>query len=368
MKKLLSIFILIIFSFSFVLAQKQNLKPNRFLETYILKGPDFNLESNYAEFEFKGINFRNPNDNFYFQVKLLPFDLKWENVYSSKKIYYSLPKGSYFAILMVRAVNYKNEYDPTPAYYLFKVNVSKFYNDVYISPSFDGFSLTLINNSNKEIKLTNWQIKTSLIYFKIPKAVKDFHPNPNLRKEEDIVLQPYGRLVISAVYENEKSAPINLRREELRLSPLGINFLGNQCFNYINRDYKLNYFVSFCDQISFSNEELLNLVFSGRISRKCAVKISSLGCGPLSAFDYQILQDDPQCLGFAEDFYNYNSCYERNRNNKDFFEKEWRVYFDPRSDLEKADRKPLPQIFRTRFEKIRLEDENGLLVNEYKFY
>jgi hypothetical protein len=81
-----------------------------------------------------------------------------------------------------------------------------------------------------------------------------------------------------------------------------------------------------------------------------------------------ILQDDLQCLGFAEDFYNYTSCYERNRNNKDFFEKEWRVYFDPRSDLDKADRKPLPQIFRTRFEKIRLEDENGLLVNEYKFY
>jgi hypothetical protein len=53
---------------------------------------------------------------------------------------------------------------------------------------------------------------------------------------------------------------------------------------------------------------------------------------------------------------------------KIFFEKEWRVYFDPRSDLEKADLKPLPQIFRTRFEKIRLEDENGLLVNEYKFY
>jgi hypothetical protein len=367
MKKLLLIFILIIFSLSFALAQKQNLKPNRSLETYILKGPAFNLESNYAEFEFKGVNFRNPNDNIYFQVKLLPFDVKWENVYSSKKVYYSLPKGSYKATLMVRAVNYKNQYDPTPAYYTFKVNISKFYKDVSISPSFDGLSLTLINNSNKEIKITNWQIRTSLISFKIPKAVKDFHPDQNLRKEENIVLQPYGRLVISAVYENEKSAPRNLRREELRLSPLGVNFLGNQCFNYIN-DYNLNYPVSFCDRISFSSEELLNLVFSGKISRRCAIKISSLGCGPLRAYDYRILQDDPQCLGFVEDFYNYKSCYERNKNNKNFFEKEWRVYFDPRSDLDKAERKPLPQIFRTRFEKIRLEDENGLLVNEYKFY
>jgi hypothetical protein len=267
MKKLFFlIFILIIFNFSFTLAQKQTLKPNRFLETYILKGPDFNLESNYAEFEFKGINFRNPNDNIYFQVKLLPFDLNWENVYSSRKVYYSLPKGSYLAILMVRAVNYKNEYDPVPAYYIFKTNTSKFYNDVYISPSFDGFSLTLINNSNKEIKITNWQIKTSLIYFKIPKAVKDFHPDPNLRKEENIVLEPYGRLVISAVYENENSAPRNLKREELRLSPLGVNFLGNQCFSYINKYYNLNYPVSFCDRISFSNEELLNLIFSGKIS------------------------------------------------------------------------------------------------------
>jgi len=366
-KLLLLVFIFIIY-FSFALAQKQNLKPNRALETYILKGPDFNLESNQAEFEFKGVNFRNSNDNIYFQVKLLPFDVKWENVYSSRKVYYSLPKGSYLAILMVRAVNYKNQYDPTPAYYIFKVNVSKFYQDVYISPSYDGFSLTLTNNSNKEIKITDWQIKSSLIYFKIPKAVKNFHPNPNLRKEEDIVLQPYGRLVVSAVYENETSAPRNLRREELRLSPLGINFLGNQCFNYINRDYNLYYPVSFCDRINFSSEDLLNLVLRGKISRRCALEISSLSCGPLNAYSYQILLNDSQCLGFAENFYNYNSCYERNKNNKDFFEKEWRVYFDPRDNLDKTDRKPLPQIFRTRFEKIRLEDENGLLVNEYKFY
>jgi len=367
MKKSLLVLIFII-SFSFAWAQKQNLKPNRALETYILKGPAFNLESNYAEFEFKGVNFRNPNDNIYFQVKLLPFDVKWENVYSSRKVYYSLPKGSYLAILMVRAVNYKNEYDPVPAYYIFKINTSKFYNDVYISPSFDGFSLTLTNSSNKEIKITNWQIKTSLISFKIPKAIKDFHPYPNLRKEEDIVLQPYGRLRISAVYDNENSAPRNLRREELRLSPLGVNFLGNQCFDYLNNSYNLSYPVSFCDRVNFNSEDLLNLVLSSKISRRCAIKINSLGCGPLTASDYRILQDDPQCLGFVEDFYNYNSCYERNKNNKNFFEKEWRVYFDPRSDLEKADRKSLPQIFRTRFEKIRLEDENGLLVNEYKFY
>jgi hypothetical protein len=367
MKRLI-VLTLIFILFSFALAQKQNLKPNRSLETYILKGPGFNLESNYAEFEFKGINFKKPNDEIYFQVKLLPFDLNWQDVYSSRKVYYSLPKGSYFALLMVRAVNYKNEYDPTPAYYLFKVNISKFYNDIDIYPSYDGFQLTLINNSDKEIKITNWQIKTSLIYFKIPKAVKDFHPNPNLRKEEDIVLQPYGKLVISAVYENEKSAPRNLSKEELRLSPLGINFLGNKCFNYLNELYNLNYYVSFCDQLGFREDELLNLIFSGKISRRCAIKINNLGCGPLSAYDYKILQDNPQCLGFAEDFYNYNSCYERNRKSKDFFAKEWRVYFDPRSDLEKADHKPLPQIFRTRFEKIRLEDENGLLVNEYKFY
>jgi len=273
MKKLLSIFILIIFSFSFVLAQKQNLKPNRFLETYILKGPDFNLESNYAEFEFKGINFRNPNDNFYFQVKLLPFDLKWENVYSSRKVYYSLPKGSYWAILMVRAVNYKKEYDPTPAYYLFKVNVSKFYKDISISPSYDGLKLTLSNNSNKEIKITNWQIKTSIISFKIPKAIRDYHPNPLLRKEEDIILKPYEKLVIIATS-----------------SPLGVNFLGNRCFSYLNKIFNLNYSVSFCDRMS--NEEILNLALSEKITRKCASMLSNLSCGPISSYDYKNLQND----------------------------------------------------------------------------
>jgi hypothetical protein len=166
MKRLLLIFILIIFSFSFALAQKQNLKPNKFLETQILKGPDFNLESNYAEFEFKGINFRNPN-----------------------------------------------------------------------------------NNSNKEIKITNWQIKTSIVSFKIQKAIKDYHPNPFLRKEEDIILQPYGRVVITA-----------------SISPLGYNFLGNQCFNYLNNLFAINYPVSFCDRLGYNREGILSLVLSGKIS------------------------------------------------------------------------------------------------------
>jgi hypothetical protein len=341
MKKSLLIFIFII-SFSFVLAQKQTLKPNRSLETYILKGPDFNLESNYAEFEFKGINLRNPNDNIYFQIKLLPFDVKWENVYSSKKVYYSLPKGSYKATLMVRAVNYKNQYDPTPAYYTFKVNISKFYNDVSIYPSFDGLSLTLTNNSNQEIKITNWQIKTSMVYFKIPKAIKDFHPDPFLRKEEDIILQPYGRAIIIA-----------------SSSPLGYNFLGNQCFNYLNDLFDIRYPVYFCDRLGYDREEIFNLVLSGKISQKCAFLLNNLGCGPLSKLDYKNLQEDLECLNLAVNFYNYSSCYNRNRNNKDFFAKEWRVYFDP---------KPFTKMFQTRFEKIRLEDENGLLVNEYKFY
>jgi hypothetical protein len=361
------ILILIFFYFHFISASFNYLKPNRFLETYLIKTPDNIVESNYVEFEFNGINLKNKKDNIYFQVKLLPFYPHWETIYSTKKYYY-LPSGNYKAIFFVRSLNNKNEYDPTPISYIFQIKTSKFYKNITIYPSYDGFSLTLINNSNKKINITNWQIKTSLFSFKIPKAVKNYHPDPLLRKEEDIILEPNDKVLISAVYESKESMPFNLKKEEIRLSPLGINFLGNKCFNYLNKDFNLNYYVYFCDRINLNEEDLLKLVLKGEITRDCAQKIKNLGCGPLNDYEYQNLKSDLKCFIIVNSFYNYNSCYLRNFNKEDFFEKEWRIYIDTRNEIDKKNRKFLKPLFQTRFENIRLEDENGFLVNEYNFY
>ena len=355
------------FSFNFSLSDNKNLKGSVFIDTFVIKGPDLVIEDNNVTFEIQGYDYLNQSKYFYFQTQLWPIEKEWQTWYSSKKSYYNLPKGPNFYIFKARAINDKGQYDLSPVSYYFYTKISPFYKDISIYPFYDALGLSLSNFSNKEIKVSNWRIKSTLIDFRIPKAVKDYHPNPNLRKEEEIVLKPSDKLVISAVYDSVTSSPGGLIK--VPLSPLGINFLGNKCFIYINKNYPdLNYPVYYCDSLNLSSEELLNMVLRGQISRSCAVKIQNLGCGPLTSYVYQKFKDDFYCLGIAEDWFNYNSCYQRNRNSKDFFGSEWRVYFDPRSQQEKQDRKPLGQIFQKRFEKIRLEDENGLLVNEYNFY
>jgi hypothetical protein len=366
MKKLLLIFIFLVFSFS--LAKEKQLKSNSSIDTFIISAPNFIIEDNKASFEFQAVDYSKKSKKLYFQIKLWPIDKEWQNIYVNKKTYNNLLKGNYLYIFQVRAINEKGEHDPSPAVFYFNTKISNLYKDISISPSLDGFKVTLRNTSKKEIQVSGWTFKSALMTFQIPKAVKDWNPNPSLRREEDIILKPNDKLVIEVAYENENSVPKDANIKKITISPLGVNFLGNQCFNYLNKNFKLNYPVIFCDKFNLKKQDLLNEVLIGKINSQCAVKLSSIGCGPLDNADYRKLSNDYQCLRIAENFFNYSSCYERNRNNLNFFAKEWRVYFDPRSISEKLAKKPLSPIFRTRFERIRLEDWNGNLVNEYKIF
>ena len=331
------------------------------IDTFIVSGPPVFNESNQVTFKFEAKDYSNKSKYFNFQVMLWPLEKKWENFYGNSKTYY-LPKEEKFYIFKVRAVNDKGFYDLTPATYYFFTKISKFYNDVSIRTSWDGLELTLINDTQKEIKITGWQILTSKIRFIIPKGVKDFHPDPFKRIEEDIVLPPYGRAVIRAVYSSATSAPIGLR--DIPLSPYNINFLGNKCFFYLDSTYPSNY----CDSLVKSYDEILNMVLRGQISRKCAELLQYFDCDGkyLLKKVYQI--EDWRCQALVEDWHNYNSCYSRNRDKPDFFGKEWRIYFDPRSEIDKFERRPLPTIFNQKFEQIKLYDEKGLLVNQYTIY
>jgi len=355
------------FILNFVFSKEEKMKGNIFIDTFVLKGPALIIEDNNVTFEIQGVDYSNKSKYFYFQIQLWPIEKDWQDWSSSKKTYYNLPKGPNFYIFKARAINDKGQYDLSPASYFFYTKISPFYKDISIYPFYDGSGFRLTNYSDKDIKVSGWNLRSSLINFKIPKAIKDYHPNEKLRKEEDIILKPSDRLVVSTVYESITSTPIGLK--DPPFSPLGINFLGNKCFIYLNKNYvNLNYPAYFCDSLNLSSEDLLNLVLRGQISRSCAVKIQRVGCGGLSSYDYQRFQDDLYCLAIVEDWFNYNSCYQRNRNNKDFFEKEWRVYFDPRSDLDKQERRTLRRIFHQRFEKIYLYDENGFLVNYYEIF
>jgi hypothetical protein len=356
------IFLLLIFPL-FVFAE--NLRGSNLIETIIISGPPLVLEDNQAVFKFQAADYSlKKSKYFYFQIQLWPLEKTWQN-FSGETKYYYLPKGTNLYIFKVRAVNEKGYYDKTPAVYYFLTKISKFYQDISISPSYDGMSLSLINNTNQEIDITNWQIKTSNIIFTIPKGVKDFNPDPDKRKEENIILPPYGRSVFYTVYSRATSAPRELSLQNIPLSPFGVNFLGNQCFFYLDKSYPSN----FCDTIRYSSQELLNLVLAGRMSRQCAILFqNNYDCDGKYLLSRVREINDIRCQAIVEDWYNYKSCYNRNYNNKDFFGKEWRIYLDTRDELDKQDRKPLRRIFKERFERIYLYDNKGLLVNKYDIY
>jgi hypothetical protein len=365
MIKKVVIFIGLFFLFlNFSLSQNL-LKRNYSLDTIIVSAPPFVVEDNYIQFKLKGVNNKNPEDKFYFQVKLWPLETKWRNVYK-QDVYYTLPKKQQFYTFYARAVNYKNEYDPIPAKYFFMTNISQYYKDIKISISPDGTKIYLINNSKQDINVTNWKIQTSNIAILIPQAIKDFHPDPQQRKLEDIVLRPNDKLIVFSVYFSTTSAPISLRPEKIPLAPFGFgnNFLGNQCFGYLLKDYPSNY----CDIFNFSKDELLQMVLEGKISSQCADILKKTDCLGSRALSKSKEINDSKCRAIIENWFNYNSCYSRNKNKENFYGKEWRVYIDPRTDQDKFNRKPLPRLFKERYEQIKLYDSKGLLVNKYNIY
>ncbi|GIW65215.1 MAG: hypothetical protein KatS3mg093_194 [Candidatus Parcubacteria bacterium] len=342
----------------------QNLRGSNLIDTIIISGPALTLEDTKAVFKFQAIDYSlKKSQYFYFQTQLWPLEKTWQNSYSTERYYY-LPKGIGLYILKVRAVNDKGYYDKTPAIYYFLTKTSEFYQDISISPSWDGMSLTLVNNTNKEINITDWQIRTSKIIFTIPKGVKDFNPDQSKRKEENIILPAYGRAVFYTVYSSATSAPRELSFQNIPLSPFGVNFLGNQCFSYLDKTYPSN----FCDAVKYSPQELLNMVLTGKISRQCAILLQSYDCDGRYLLSRAREINDFHCQALVEDWYNYNSCYRRRSSEKDFYGKTWRIYFDPRSDYDKKERKPLERLFRDRFERIYLYDNNGLLVNKYDIF
>ncbi|MGC8981757.1 MAG: hypothetical protein ACP5JU_02295 [Minisyncoccia bacterium] len=337
------------------------LKPSKDLDTFIISGPNYFLEDNIAIFKFSGKNYKKPLERLRYQTFLYPLDKNWQDTYGDSKIYY-LPKNYSFYIFFVRARN-DGYYDPSPAYYFFITKISNYYKDLSIYGSYDGYSITIRNNSNKDIDVTNWYVKTLAGLYKIPKAVKYFYLDKSKNFEEDIVLKPGDTLKIISVYSSATSAPLNLK--DIPLSPLEKNFLGNKCFIYLNRDFKdLNYPAYTCDRLS--TDEIFQMRKNLQISESCARYLYGLGCFP--SMRYIIGAPDSRCRAFLEDRFNYNSCIERHKDDKDFWGNEWRVYIDTRDKYDIENRRPIKPLHFTRFEEIELYDSNGLIVNRYKIY
>lgn len=316
-------------------------KPNKNLETSIKhKYKNLNyLETNEVEFELEGKNLKNPNEKIHFAYLLIPIENNWK-VLKSNKLKITLPKKPQIYILLVSSLNEKNEYDPSPYVLIFSVNVSKYFNDIKITSLQNRNIIRIKNFSQNTINITNWKIVSSLGNFVIPQGVEFVEPSGNYIKK-DIVLNPGEEVKIIA-----------------SSSPLGFSFKINKCFAYFLKSKPsikkfLDNIPNICDK--FSKEELLELR-KGKYSLNCILVLEKAGCTGIQEKDYTLIKNDISCLNLINARFNYQSCYEKNKNNIDFIQKNWYIFI------------PTNFFYYPRYEEIRLLDENGLLVNKYIIY
>lgn len=318
-----------------------SLKPNKNIETYISHKYKnlINIEDNKINFKLNAKNIENPNDKFYFAYLILPINKNWQ-ILKSENLVLELPKKQQYYILIVTAINSKNEYDPTPLSLIFRTNISNYFKDVKITSISKGELIKLKNFSSQEIDISDWRIVSSLVNFLLPQAVKFVDPY-KFYKRENIILKPGEEIKIIA-----------------SSSPLGINFKANKCFNYFLPIYsnlknvleKTNFF---CDKLS--KEELFELHKSG-YSLNCILTLEKAGCTGLSEKDLQQIKGDLKCLNFALSKWSYKNCYENNKDKNDFLLPIWYVFL------------PVKSLYLPRYEEIKLLDKNGLLVDKYIIY
>lgn len=352
-----------LFTILFFNAFAQKLIKDKFIDTFIISKNDMAISSETITFVFQGIDRSNKSQSFRFQTILLPLEKKWQTSNSATKTY-SLPKGLATYIFKVRAINDKNRYDPTPASFMFTNYISNFYKDININISNDGFSLVLENKSTGSINITGWRLISSNINIYIPKMVKDLQPDYYNINLDDVILEPKGRLIIKAVYNNVASLPLEIKQRDIKLAPFSFNFLFNKCLGYLNPDYSSSY----CDKLEITKDELLTLVQTGKISRQCALILENSDCSGKETIKKVLQINDYYCKTLVFDWYNYRSCYSRNKDKSDFYLKDWHMFVDSRSSQEISARKPLKRLFQDRYEAILLYDSNNLLVDKYSIY
>lgn len=179
--------------------------------------------------------------------------------------------------------------------------------------------------SNQNLDISGWSLVSNTSQFVIVGAVKELDFK-KVFQEKNIVLKN-GEAV--KIY----STP----------SPIYVNFKGNQCIGYLNQFYSFIPKLSEeCPQISkkdiahlsgLCQEYILNL-------KKCELPNNP----PTQSLD-------SACMNYLKNI-NYNGCFERNKNNLNFYTKDWYVFMGR-------------EILDDLHDKVFLFDKNGKIVDEY---
>lgn len=196
----------------------------------------------------------------------------------------------------------------------------------------NGFTLTAGKKNEKMIFISDWKIKSnrgSDLY--IPKGIADYSFS-GIGNPEPIVLRPNEY----AVFYSTQSA--NVR-----------NFRLNKCIGFIGNTYSFSPALPKNCPLPYEKSELATL------TGECQNFIRSLSkCKIPTANDKNRFSNASNglCREILDRF-NYGYCYEKHKNDTDFFSREWRVWLG------------IPMPFDKSHDRLLLFDNAGLLVDEY---
>lgn len=232
----------------------------------------------------------------------------------------------------------EEEAKKTQSIYRDIVNLS--YINHYGNASQEYIAIRVNGSATTTIPVTGWTIKSlsSGISVKIPQGTYLFFAG-SVNSEQDIYLSANDTLYLIT-----------------GISPNGVSFKINKCSGYLNQFQNfIPYIPSYCP--APRNENLSSIPRSG-YNDTCFDYIDTMpACR---------IQTDPlppgsqkwsvECTDFIYKKINYPSCVDTHKNDKDFYQNEWRVYLKRSETLWKNSR-----------EDIVLLDQYGKIVDEIKY-
>lgn len=312
----------------------------KYPETLILEGPKEGavLETTEITFRYSGTNPLGQVKDLSFETYLKGYDQSWQDQGRDDSQTFDLPSESGNYTFYVRARN-EGYTDPTPASISFSIGVSPYYQKIKISqvfPNEENFRndyLILENNSEEQINISGWRLKSRKDELTVPKATNKLRAPFSNKDYSDIKLPADGRILIS-----------------MGASPQDINFRLNQCAGYLDQSDK--FFPSLAKECS-----LIAPSQYSHLKKTCRDYIEGLDQCEIPDYTGNFeIGADSDCTGFLNEKFNYNYCFSQHEKETDFLRDEWRVFLSRSLDFLNNDT-----------DKLILRDKNGLLVEEYSY-
>lgn len=215
--------------------------------------------------------------------------------------------------------------------YFGKVSISSTNGGAATAPS-DEYIILKANADNAEpVVITGWRVKSSITGSEvdIPKG-SDVPETNTINYESPIALAPGDTVIVTS-----------------GRSPIGVSFRTNKCTGYFGQFQNFNPYI---DRLCPTPNQELSFKKDGVVLEDaCYDYIDTLPRCQIPG-DTAGLSDS--CRQFLSENINYASCLTHHRNDKDFPQKEWRVYLRREQEL-----------WKSRREVIKLIDENGKTVD-----